>query len=447
MRVAVIGGGLGGLTAAHALCAAGFDAHVFEAGPHPGGVIGTSHVDGYVREHAASSFLGGPSRGALALCKELAVAVEQASPRAKKRWIYIDGRLHALPRNPLELARTDLLTWRGKLALLREPVASARAAGSDESMHAFAARRFGPEVARAIVAPFVTGVFAAESHDVSLEAGFPRLAALDERGGIVRGFARQTAAGLLARITGKRSARTQGGMWAPVGGLGTLVEALASALGGRLRTGIRVQSLAPAERGVLVDGEHWDAVVLATAAGDAAALTADTMPELASKLRVFHRAPAALVYLGVASKLVPRAADGFGALIATGEDPRVLGIVFESTVWPGRAPAGFALLRCIFGGSRDPEVTALPDVELVELARRDASRVLGAELVPQHASVIRWEHALAQYPVGHRDHGRAAVAAGRTHRVALAGADYRGAGVNDLCADRDVIVAELRTWS
>jgi protoporphyrinogen/coproporphyrinogen III oxidase len=447
MRVAIIGGGLGGLTAAHALCAAGFDAHVLEAGPHAGGLVGTSQVDGYVREHAASSFLGGPARGALALCQELGVAVEQASSRAKKRWIYIDGGLRALPRNPLDLARTDLLTWRGKLALLREPLAPTRAAGSDESMHAFAARRFGPEVARTIVAPFVTGVFAADSHDVSLEAGFPRLAALDEQGGIVRGLARQTAASLLARVTGKRSTRTEGGMWAPAGGLGALVEALTRALGSRLRTGVRVQALAPAERGVLVDGERWDAVVLATPAGDAAALTADTMPELASKLRVFHRAPAALVYLGVPSRLVPRAADGFGALIATGEDPRVLGIVFESTVWPGRAPEGFVLLRCILGGSRDPEVVALPDADLIELARRDASRVLGAELVPQHASVIRWDNALAQYPVGHRDQVRAAVAAGRTHRVALAGADYRGSGVNDLCADRDVIVAELRTWS
>ena len=125
----------------------------------------------------------------------------------------------------------------------------------------------------------------------------------------------------------------------------------------------------------------------------------------------------------------------------------MLGIVFESTVWPDRAPEGHALLRCIYGGARDPSATALTDDELVEQAKRDIERVLGATVDPVHTSIVRWSHGLAQYPVGHRDLVRAAVAAGRTHRIALAGADYRGAGINDLCADRDVIVAELRTWS
>jgi oxygen-dependent protoporphyrinogen oxidase len=447
MRVCVIGGGIGGLTAAHALVAAGFDAHVREASAHAGGVVGTTRVEGFLREHAASSFLGGPARGALALCQELGVPVERASSRAKRRFIYIDGALRQLPRSPVDLVRTDLLTWRGKLALLREPFAKPRASGDDESMHAFAARRFGAEAARAIFAPFVTGVFAADSHAVSLEAGFPRFAALDEQGGIVRGFAKQAGQQLLRRISGKRIARTPSGMWAPTGGLGALTSALAQALGTRLETNARVSSLAPTDRGVLVDGERWDAVVLATAAHDAVGLTERAMPELATKLRPFTRAPVALVYLGVAARDVPAAADGFGVLVATGEEARVLGIVFESTVWPDRARAGSALLRCIYGGGRDPEAAALSDADLVTLARRDVERVLGATVDPVHASVVRWSHGLAQYPVGHRDHVRAAVASGRTQRIALAGADYRGAGVNDLCADRDVIVSELRTWT
>jgi protoporphyrinogen/coproporphyrinogen III oxidase len=126
----------------------------------------------------------------------------------------------------------------------------------------------------------------------------------------------------------------------------------------------------------------------------------------------------------------------------------VLGVVFESTVWTNRAPEGSVLLRCIFGGGRDPEATKLSDAQLVEAAINDVGKALDARLVaPTHTSVIRWARGIAQYPVGHRDHVRAAVAAGRVHRIALAGADYRGAGVNDLCADRDVIVSELRTWS
>src|SRR6202012_4220694 len=135
------------------------------------------------------------------------------------------GQLRALPGGPLELVRSDLLTWRGKLALLRGPVAPRRADApdADESVHDFAARRFGVEVARAIVAPFVTGVFAADAHDISLEAGFPRPPALDAAGGVVRGGLKQ----LFVRKRGA-AARTARGMHAPVGGLGALVAALAA---------------------------------------------------------------------------------------------------------------------------------------------------------------------------------------------------------------------------
>ena len=437
MRVAVIGGGLAGLASAHALVSAGHDAHVFEA-QHTGGVIGTSHVDGFVREHAASSFLGGPPRGLYALCNELGVPVEKASPRAKRRWIFIDGKLRALPRNPLELATSDLMTWRGKLALFREPFAKPRGT-EDESMHAFAARRFGAEAARTIVAPFVTGVYAADAHAISLEAGFPRLAALDAAGGVIRG----TLKNMLSRT---KTATTPRGMYAPVGGLGKVIDALVARLGSRVQLK-QVGAIAPADGGVLVDGERWDVAVLATAAEQGAKLVGSAIPELAERLRVFQRAPVALVYLGVPSASVPKSRDGFGFLVAQGEELRVLGVVFETTVWSQRAREGQTLLRCIIGGSRDPEAAALPDAELIALAVRDVGRALDAKLSPTHASVIRWDRGIAQYGLGHRDHVRAAVSAARVHRIVLTGADYRGPGVNDICADRDVVVAELQTWT
>jgi oxygen-dependent protoporphyrinogen oxidase len=443
VRIAVIGGGIGGLTAARALVAAGHDAHVLEASPRPGGVVATSTVDGFVREHAASSFLGGPPHGALAVCRELSVAVDKASPRAKRRWIYLDGKLRALPRDPLELVRSDLLTWRGKLALVREPFAERRAAGVDESVHDFAARRFGAEAARAIIAPFVTGVFAADSHAISLDAGFPRFAELDAAGGVVRGLVSQAARGLVARLRGRPDERTPRGLWAPRGGLGVLVDALAGSLGGRVWTGVRVRAVAA--NGV-VDGERWDGVVLAIPASQAAVIVDGGLPELASRLRGFRRAPVAVVYLGFPQDAVPRERDGFGFLVAHGEDLRVLGIVFESIVWPGRAPAGHVLLRCIFGGGRDPAATELADHELIDVARRDARVALGIDAQASHASVVRANDAIAQYAVGHRDHVVAASAAARMHRIALAGADYRGASLNDLCADAAAVVDEVGSW-
>ncbi len=447
-RICVIGGGLGGLAAARGLVKAGFDAHVFEASATPGGVVGTTTSDGYLREHAASSFLGSAPRGARAVCEELGVPIEPASKRAKKRWIFLDGKLRALPASPVDLVRSDLLTWRGKLDLLREPLHPARIDSGDESVYAFASRRFGPEAARAIFAPFVTGIFAADAHDVSLEAGFPRLAELDREGGIVRGSLKQVGKAMLRRIAGTKTPRQPSGLFAPKGGLGTLVAALAKELGDRVHTSRPVARIAPAAAGdkaVLVDGQRWDAAVLATPAEDSASLVAD-IPQLAPRLAAFHRAPAVIVYLGFPEAAVPRAVDGFGFLTALGEELRVLGVVFESVVWSGRAPAGHVLLRCIFAGGRDPAAFAMSDAELIAQATRDVGQVLGASGAPTHASVVRWKRGVAQYAVGHKDLVRAAVTAARTHRIVLAGADYRGPGVNDLCADADVIVDEVRSW-
>lgn len=466
MKVAVIGAGIGGMVAARALVAAGVNAHVLEAAPRAGGVVGTSSVEGYVREHAASSFLGGPGDGAYALCQALGVAVDKASPKAKARWIYLDGKLRALPRSPLGLVRSDLLTWRGKLSLLAEPFRRAgRGGGSqgvppdgsagdgpwidDESMHAFAARRFGAEAARAIVAPFVTGVYAADAHDISLAAGFPKLAALDAHGGMVRGMLAQAARGLVGKLRGHKPVTTPRGLYAPRSGLGALVDALAGELGDRIRRSTRVDRIEPVAGGVQVAGTTWDAVVLAVPAEDAAALVAPpgASSPLANRLAGFHRAPAALVYLGFPEAAVPRAANGFGALVAQGEDVRVLGVVFESTVWPDRAPAGHVLLRCIFGGGRDPAATQLDDAALIAQAVRDVGVVLGATGAPSHASVVRWQRGVAQYGVGHRDRVRDATALARSQRIVLAGADYRGPGLNDLCADGAQVVAEVGTWA
>ncbi len=444
MKIAVIGGGVGGMVAARALVQAGIDAHILEASPRAGGVVGTSTVDGFVREHAASSFLGGPADGGHALCTELGVALDRASAKARTRWIYLDGKLRALPRSPLDLVRSDLLTWRGKLDLLREPFRRA-GTGDDESVHAFAARRFGAEAARAIVAPFVTGVYAADAHDISLAAGFPRLAALDAQGGMVRGMLGQAARGIAGKLRGGPGRpSTPRGMWAPRRGLGALVEALAASLGDRIQRHTRVERIEPVDGGVRIGGVRWDGAVLAIPAEDAVGLVAS--PDLASRLAGFHRAPAAQVYLGYPAEALPRAANGFGLLVAQGEDVRVLGVVFESTVWPDRAPAGHVLVRCIFGGGRDPSATELDDAALIAQARRDLGVVLGATATPSHASVVRWTRGVAQYGLGHRDRVRDATALARGQRIVLAGADYRGPGINDLCADGATVVAEVQAW-
>jgi len=456
-RVAVIGGGIGGLVAALRLRQAGVAVEVLEAEPRPGGVLGSSRVDGFLREHAANAALSNAPDGLADLCDELGVPLAQASKAARKRWIWIDGKLRALPTDPISFARSDLLTWRGKLTLLGEPFRPARrlAAQGDESVHEWAARRFGPEVARAIVAPFVTGVYAADAHDVSLAAGFPRLAALEERGGVVRGMVASLRERRQKGANGSNGAgrvrRARPRLVAPVGGMQSVVDALASRLGGALRPGVPVEAVIPDDDGVSVvtaaGSQRYDGAVLAVPARVANGLVSESVPVLASRLAPLSRAPAAVVYLGYDRAAVRHPLDGFGFLVAQGEDLRVLGVVFESSVWAGRAPAGAVLFRCILAGARDPFAFALDDASLIARAASDLERAVGASGAPRHASVVRWRDGVAQMPVGHAKHVAELDALAQSRRLVLAGASYHGAAVNDLCADGRRVAEAVGRWT
>lgn len=455
MRVAVVGGGIAGLAAALRLVERlpAAEVTVLEASARPGGVLTTSRDGGWLREHAANAFLAGDPDGAVALCRELGVPLEEPSPAARHRWIWLGGRLHPLPTSPAALARSGLLSWRGKLALLAEPLRPARRLGpaerDDESVFALARRRVGPEAARAIVAPFVTGVFAGDARETSVVAGFPRLAALEDAGGLVRGMVRRAVA---ARRGGAaRRERTRS--LAPLDGVEALGRALAARLGPRVRTDAPVAAVAPRAGGVavtLASGERLEveAAVLATPAHRTAALVA-SVPEVAAAAAAIRYAPVAVVHLGVRTQDVAHPLDGFGALVVEGERPRVLGVVFESSVWRGRAPAGHALVRLIYGGTRDPGVVALDDAALLAQARADLGALVGlrADAAPVVAGVVRWSHGVAQYALGHAARVAAADAAAARARLVLAGSAWHGVAVTDCVADARRVAGAVAAWA
>ncbi len=464
--IVVIGGGVAGLALARALVRGGDEAVVLEATPRAGGLLVSERRDGYLCDWAANAFLAGEPGGAVDLCRELGVEVVEAAAAAKQRWVFRGGKLRAVPTSPPLLLSTDLLSWRGKLRLLAEPLvgrgkgdAAPRASAEveEETVDAFFRRRLGAEAADALVAPFVLGVFAGESDALSMAAAFPRLHALEARhGGLLRGlFAERRARRQQAGAVAKPAARQR--LWSPRAGTGALTDALARELGPRLRTSCRVVAV---ERrggpggGYLVQavddlGEHLppiaaSALAFATPAGVTAALCAPLDDELARLANTVPSPSVAVAFVSFDAAAAPRAQDGFGLLVARGEKPRALGVVFESVLWPGRAPAGQALFRVIYGGGRDPGAAALFDDELHGQVLADLRVLLGVTAAPRFFHSVRHDAGIPQYTPGHAGRARAAAQRADALGVELAGNAWRAVAVNELVREAPAIAERLR---
>lgn len=425
--IAVIGGGIAGLTAAHALAAA-HDVTVFERETTPGGKVRSQHVDGFLFEGGPAGFLSNaaPLR---ALIAEIGLddALIEAAPAAKKRFIYWRGRLHELPSKPPGMLRMSLLTPLGKLRALRE-LAIPRRTGPDESVYEFMRRRFGREVAERIAAPALLGISGGDAAATSLAAVFPRVPELErEHGSVIRGMVKsRAAAGVLSSFSG--------------GGMGRLTARLAERLGPRVRTGATVTRI---ERGA--DGWHVTsdrgnvvagAVIVATPAAHAAQLVAGFDAELAAQLA---RIPiAAMRAIGVAFRTsdLPAPLDGFGFLAARGCGVRILGATYTSSIFPDQAPPDTAYLRIFLGGATDPEAAALDADAARAIVLADLGTVLGITAAPIAYHEIVWPQAIPQYTLAHRAIVSAIEARAAAHpQLAFTGNSYRGLGAGDTVAD------------
>jgi oxygen-dependent protoporphyrinogen oxidase len=367
MRAIVVGGGIAGLTAAWRLTerarAAGaqLDLSLLEAEPRPGGHSTTILEDGFRVEAGPNAFLQRPREThMLDLVRDLGLEsrLVEARPAAKRRFVLLGGRLHRAPDSPPVLITSGVLSPWGKLRLLMEPWAARAPRDREETVYEFARRRIGREAAEKLVDAAVAGISAGDSRRLSVEAAFPLMIEMErEHGSLIRAMMARRREGT-SRLLGFD------------GGMETLVGALRSRLGGALRAGCRVTSVrreGGAWRVACGDGPalEADALVLAVAAARAAELLEGFDPALAAALGEIPYAGIAMVALAYRVADIARPLDGYGYLVAASEGLDTLGVLWESSLFDGRAPEGHALLRVMMGGSRRPGVLALDEAELI----------------------------------------------------------------------------------
>jgi protoporphyrinogen/coproporphyrinogen III oxidase len=375
---------------------------VLEASDRAGGVIRTIERDGFLLELGPNTVRATPEILALAADLGLEDRTIFSDPGAP-RFIAIDGRLHKLPQSPGEAISTSLLSAGGKLRLLAEPLVPRRRAAAEESVLAFFSRRIGLEGAARLVTPFVSGIFAGDPNRLSAEGCFPGLAKGEREHGSLVGS-------ILAarRSAPKKPHAPRRGLLSFREGLETLPRTLAAALGNRLETGRPVLEVSPSPaRGswsIRTERERVaaDRVVLACPADVAARLVASFSPEAAEALSAISQPPLAVLHLAWPRAAFREKLHGFGHLVVPSPGRRVLGAVWSSALFAGRAPEGEELLTVFLGGACDPGAAELPDGMLLEAAGREVGEALGLSTLPRAISIERWKRAIPQYEIGHR---------------------------------------------
>ena len=378
--VVVVGAGVTGLTCAYRLQKLGIKTLVLESGNRVGGVIRSERINGHLVEWGPTSLL--PTPHTFSLLDELGLgdALQQANPKSP-RYVVVRGRLRVAPLGPLSVT--------GILRGMAEPFIRSKSQ-NDESVARFFRRRFGVEIHDRLVAPFVTGIFAGNTESLSVGAVFPRVLDIErEHGSVVWGM-----------LTGKGKSKDSGKNAPPRRSTISSFPEGMEALPRRIAEGLTIQTQCS---GVRIGRDvQARATVFAVPAYRAAEILAETHPEIAALLGQVEYAPVVVATTSVQMDSLQRPLQGFGFLVPQSERLAILGTIFNSLLFTGRAPEGRLLLTSFLGGVNRPEVFDWPDERIWESVGSELKRILKTSLRPEPVAIFRHRRAIPQYNIGHR---------------------------------------------
>jgi oxygen-dependent protoporphyrinogen oxidase len=459
-RIAIIGGGISGLTAAFTLeeqgPAGGVEYVLYESSLELGGVLRTAHIDGCIVEAGPDSFIT-EKPWAADLCRTLGLGDQLIGSNDADRKTYIlvrgrlipmpDGLMFMVPTKVLPTGFSPLFSWTTKLRMAQELFHPPGAANGDESVASLVERHYGAEMVDRLADPLLAGVYGGEAASLSVRAVLPRFAEMERtQGSLGRAM-------LAAR---KKLPRSQTKPTPPLftslkNGMQQLVEVLVTRLPpSSLLTQAPVLSIQREAGGWSVftgsKPDQFNAVVVALPALAAAKLLSTCSPELSSELAAIGYSSSITVGLGYGRDVRRSLPPGFGFLVPRSEGKRLLAATFVHNKFPHRAPEDRAILRCFFAGSSAENVWRLSDDAIVAIVRNELQQILGLRATPLFARVYKWKSAMAQYGVGHLERlDRIERLRQQLPGLALAGNGYRGIGVPDCVRSGQQAAAQALT--
>lgn len=440
MRIIIAGAGISGLSLAFGLLQRDpkLDITVFEAEKQAGGKIRTEKVSGYLCEAGVNGFLDNkPST--LDLAAQLGLSPLKSNDSSRKRYICLDGGLRRIPESPVAFFMSDFLSLSGRLRMMAELFVPKKIY-EDESLAEFAVRRVGKEFLEKLLDPMASGIYAGDPEKMSIRSCFGKVYELEQKyGGLIKGF---MALAKEKKKGGKKVEAGPGGtLMSFSGGMGSLVEALCSSLGSRVRTGGAVKAVEKKNDAysVLTEDGAWheaDCVVFASPAHSTADIVRDMDSGIAAILSQMEYPPLSVAAFGYKKEKLKIDTDLFGFLVPGREKRKVLGTLYDSSIFTNRAPEGYVMLRSMVGGARHPELGMLDADKLVSTVRAELKDIAKVDPEPDFVWTYRWEKAIPQYHVGHHERLRSLDELAAKHKnFYLAGNAYRGVSVNDSIAN------------
>jgi protoporphyrinogen/coproporphyrinogen III oxidase len=465
-RIAIIGGGVSGLTAAYTIeqkrqSGTPVQYVLFESRVHLGGVLVTDRVDGCLVEGGPDSFLTEKTLAA-ELCVKIGLGDQLIGSNDSIRKTYIvtkgklvelpDGLMFMVPTKIMPTVRSPLFSLTTKVRMAAEWFRPPHKALEDETVAQMIERHYGPEMVELLADPLLSGIYGGDASQLSVRAVLPRFADMESKhGSLGRGM-----------LKARKNVATDNQPPRPVftslkGGMQQMADTLVARLDAHsLKKSAPVQSVIRQDNGWTVcagyQTDHFDAVIIATPTYAASALLETTDDDLARDLREIPYSSSVTVALGYDESVRHSLPPGFGFLIPRSEARRTLAATFVHNKFPHRAPENRALIRCFLGGARDAEILQMAEAEIVQLVRNELREIIALNAEPLFARVYKWKSVMAQYSVGHLERVQRIESLRQKYPgLALAGNGYNGIGIPDCIRSgaeaAGKILAEMGMWS